>query len=32
LVRPFIDHVRTLPRSVEPALNLMFIQIWLFGI
>jgi O-antigen ligase len=32
LVRPFIDHVRTSPRSVDPALNLMFIQIWLFGI
>ena len=32
LVRPFIDHVRTSPGSVDSALNLMFIQIWLFGI
>jgi O-antigen ligase len=32
LVRPFIDHLRTSPASVDPALNLMFIQIWLFGI
>jgi O-antigen ligase len=32
LVRPFIDHLRTSPGAVEPALNLMFIQIWLFGI
>lgn len=31
-VRPFIDHVRTPPRSVDPALNLMFIQTWLFGL
>jgi hypothetical protein len=32
LVRPFIDHVRTTPGSVDSAINLMFIQIWLFGI
>jgi O-antigen ligase len=32
LVRPFIDHIRTPPSSVDSALNLMFIQIWLFGI
>ena len=32
LVRPFFDHVRTSPGSVDSALNLMFIQIWLFGI
>ncbi|MBR1229041.1 O-antigen ligase [Bradyrhizobium sp. AUGA SZCCT0042] len=32
LVRPFIDHVRTPPGRADPALNLMFIQTWLFGL
>lgn len=31
-LRPFIDHVRTHPGRADPALNLMFIQIWLFGL
>jgi O-antigen ligase len=32
LVRPFLDHVRTSPGSVDSALNVMFVQIWLFGL
>jgi O-antigen ligase len=32
LVRPFLDHVRTSPGSVDPALNLLFVQCWLFGL
>ncbi|MBR1155807.1 O-antigen ligase family protein [Bradyrhizobium sp. JYMT SZCCT0428] len=31
-VRPFIDHVRTPPGRADPALTLMFIQTWLFGL
>lgn len=31
-LRPFIDHLRTPPGRVDPGLNLMFIQIWLFGL
>ncbi|MHC2576704.1 O-antigen ligase [Bradyrhizobium diazoefficiens] len=31
-VRPFIDHVHTPPGRADPALNLMFIQTWLFGL
>jgi O-antigen ligase len=31
-VRPFVDHVRTPPGRADPALNLMFIQTWLFGL
>jgi O-antigen ligase len=30
-VQPFIDHVRT-PKPADPALNMMFVQIWLFGL
>jgi O-antigen ligase len=31
-IQPFIDHVRTPLHKVDPALNLMFIQIWLLGL
>ncbi|MGF6308523.1 O-antigen ligase [Bradyrhizobium sp. i1.8.4] len=31
-VRPFIDYVRTPLGRTDPALNLMFIQTWLFGL
>ncbi len=31
-VRPFLDHVRTSPRRVDPALNMMLVQTWLFGL
>jgi O-antigen ligase len=31
-VRPFLDHVRTAPGRVDPALNMMFVQTWLFGL
>jgi O-antigen ligase len=30
-VQPFIDHVRT-RKPADPALNMMFVQIWLFGL
>jgi O-antigen ligase len=32
LVRPLLDHLRTAPDSVDSALNLMFVQIWLLGL
>jgi O-antigen ligase len=31
-VQPFRDHLRTPADRVDPALNLMFVQIWLFGL
>jgi O-antigen ligase len=31
-VRPFLDHVRTSPGRVDSALNMMFVQTWLFGL
>jgi O-antigen ligase len=31
-VRPFLDHVRTSPGRVDPALNMMFVQTWLLGL
>jgi O-antigen ligase len=31
-VQPWRDHVRTPPDRVDPALNMMFIQIWLFAL
>ncbi|MBV9169229.1 MAG: O-antigen ligase family protein [Chloroflexi bacterium] len=31
-VQPFRDHLRTSLQRVDPALNLMFVQIWLFGL
>jgi O-antigen ligase len=31
-IRPFLDCVRTSPTSVDPALNLLFVQCWLFGL
>jgi O-antigen ligase len=30
VVQPFRDHVRTSPDRVDPALNMMFVQTWLF--
>src|SRR5207253_180290 len=32
LVQPFLDQVRTPRERVDPALNMMFVQIWLFGL
>jgi O-antigen ligase len=32
VMRPFLDCVRTPLESVDPALNLLFIQCWLFGL
>jgi O-antigen ligase len=32
LIRPFLDHVRTPADRVDPALNMMFIQTWLFAL
>jgi O-antigen ligase len=32
VLQPFIDHVRTPPDRVDPALNMMFVQTWLFGL
>jgi len=29
-VQPFRDHVRTAPDRVDPALNMLFVQTWLF--
>jgi O-antigen ligase len=31
-VQPFLDHLRTPAKTVDRALNLMFVQIWLFGL
>jgi len=31
-LQPFIDHVRTPRDRIDPALNMMFIQTWLFGL
>jgi O-antigen ligase len=31
-VQPFRDHLRTPAARVDPALNMMFVQIWLFGL
>jgi O-antigen ligase len=31
-VQPFRDHLRTPADRVDPALNMMFVQIWLFGL
>jgi O-antigen ligase len=31
-LQPFIDHVRTPLDRVDPALNMMFVQTWLFGL
>jgi len=31
-LQPFIDHVRTPANRVDPALNMMFIQAWLFAL
>jgi O-antigen ligase len=31
-VQPFLDHLRTPAETVDRALNMMFIQIWLFGL
>jgi O-antigen ligase len=31
-VQPLRDHIRTLADRVDPALNLMFLQVWLFGL
>jgi O-antigen ligase len=30
-VQPLRDHIRTPPDQVDPALNMMFVQIWLFA-
>src|SRR5262249_16830308 len=32
LVQPLRDHLRTSPGSVDSALNLVFVQLWLFGL
>jgi O-antigen ligase len=32
LVQPFRDHLRTPAERVDPALNMMFVQTWLFGL
>jgi O-antigen ligase len=32
LVQPFVDHVRTPADRVDPALNMMFVQTWLFAL
>ena len=32
LVQPLLDHVRTSQGSVDSALNLLFVQCWLFGL
>jgi O-antigen ligase len=32
LVQPFRDHLRTPAERVDPALNIMFVQTWLFGL
>jgi O-antigen ligase len=29
-LQPLLDHIRTPPERVDPALNMMFIQLWLF--
>ncbi|MBV8826137.1 MAG: O-antigen ligase family protein [Bradyrhizobiaceae bacterium] len=31
-VQPFIDHLRTPAQGIDRALNMMFVQIWLFGL
>ena len=31
-IQPFIDHVRTPAGRIDPALNMMFVQTWLFGL
>lgn len=31
-VQPFLDHLRTPRKPADPALNMMFVQIWLFGL
>jgi O-antigen ligase len=32
LVQPFLDHIRTPADRIDPALNMMFVQTWLFGL
>jgi O-antigen ligase len=32
LVQPFLDQIRTPADRIDPALNMMFIQTWLFGL
>ncbi|MEA2905932.1 MAG: hypothetical protein QOI12_3319 [Alphaproteobacteria bacterium] len=32
VVQPFVDHIRTSPGRIDPALNMLFLQIWLFGL
>jgi O-antigen ligase len=29
-LQPLLDHIRTPPERIDPALNMMFIQLWLF--
>ncbi|MBV9558435.1 MAG: O-antigen ligase family protein, partial [Pseudolabrys sp.] len=29
-LQPLLDHIRTAPKRVDPAINMMFIQLWLF--
>jgi O-antigen ligase len=31
-VQPFLDHLRTATQGIDRALNMMFVQIWLFGL
>jgi len=31
-VQPLLDHIRTPADRTDPALNMLFIQIWLFGL
>jgi len=32
LVQPFLDHIRTPADRTDPPLNVLFVQIWLFGL
>jgi hypothetical protein len=32
VVQPLTDHIRTPPDRSDPALTLLFLQIWLFGL